>query len=180
MRAMMFLIAPVAAALVAMPRPPAVRYPTKRPAMHARRHVATRTPHGSVRANALQSRVARMERLAFLVRREALLHDFLIKARTETPVFHDDRTYRFDPGIEISATHVAADFIGSPIIRARVRNRTASRQMLLLEADLVSASGARSRAGAALTLEPGETRTVELLCPARVAPASLIWSTSPL
>lgn len=175
----MFMIAPVSAALIALAHEAPVRHP------HAHRVPATAhaprraRPSAAIRA-AAQSRVVQLERLALLVRREALLRDFLIRARTEKPTFTDDRLYKLDPGIEIDETRVAMDFIGSPIIRARVRNRTASRQALLLEAEIRSVDGIRSRAGAALTLEPGETRTVELLCPSRIAPASLIWSTSTL
>lgn len=121
-----------------------------------------------------------MANLALLMRREALLHDFLVAASTETPVFHDDTTFRLAPGIQIDSTRVSSDFIGSPIIRARVTNLSAQRQVVLLEADIASPAGMHGRAAEALTLWPGETRTVELLCPAKIAPASLIWSTTPL
>ena len=177
---MIFLIAPVSAALIALAHQGPVRHRHSHHRVHAMAQAprSVRSP-GNIRA-ASQSRVARLERLALLVRREAMLRDFLIKARTESPTFTDDRLYKLDPGIEIDETRVATDFIGSPIIRARVRNRTASRQALLIEADIRSSNGTHSRAGAAMTLEPGETRTVELLCPQRIAPASLIWSTSTL
>lgn len=176
---MIFLLASAAAALIAIPQSQTVRR-HHRHAAHAALHPRPPGSLESARRAVSQNRVARMERLALLVRREALLHDFLIKARTETPIFADEATHRLEPGIEINATHVATDFIGSPIIRARVSNRTATRQALLLEAQISSANGDRATAAEALTLEPGETRTVELLCPSRISPASLIWSTTPL
>jgi len=173
---MMMLFAPVAAALLSVPAPH-VGHAKHRHALYARMH----PQRGGIRDEAaLQRRVVRETRLALLVRREALLHDFLMNARTESPVFHDDTTYRLDRGIQIDSTRVSLDFIGSAIIRARITNLAATRRAVLLEADVASAQGARGRAAEALTLQPGETRTVELLCPENISPASLIWSTTPL
>ncbi len=121
-----------------------------------------------------------MERLALLVRREALLHDFVVAARTETLLLRDDALRSLPSGIEISASAVTLDFLGSPIVRARVTSRSQVAQTVVLVAELVDASGARSRASTAIALQPGETRSVELLCPARLRPISLIWSTAPL
>jgi hypothetical protein len=135
---------------------------------------------GTREETALQRRVARMARLTLLVRREALLHDFLIAANTETPVLRDDATHALAPGVAISSTIVTLDFIGSPIIRARVRSLLATAQALELVAEIVDAGGGRGRAATTLTLQPGETRIVELLCPEKLSPASLIWSTVPL
>ncbi len=121
-----------------------------------------------------------MTKLALLVRREALLHDFLVAASTETPLLRDDATHRLSVGIEISKTSVTLDLLGSPIVRARVTSRAASTQTVVLVADLVDAHGAHGRSAAALALRPAETRIVELLCPAKLSPISLIWSTAPL
>lgn len=129
---------------------------------------------------ALQSRILKMTRLAILVRREALLHDYLVRANTETPVFHDETTYRLDPGILVRATRVTVDFIGSPIVRARVSNLTSLTQTVLMQALLASIDGASAQAAVVVTLQPFETRTIEMLCPSRIVPASLMWSATPL
>jgi hypothetical protein len=121
-----------------------------------------------------------MTRLALLVRREALLHDFLIAAVTERPLFHDDATYRVALGLEISATAVTVDFVGNPVIRARVKSLLATSQTALLIANMTDARGVHARAGAAISLQPGETRIIELLCPEKIVPASLSWSTMQL
>ena len=155
---------------------------------HTRYHVALRTRshihHTRAQSardeKALEGKVMRMARLALLVRREALLHNFLIAARTETPLLRDDARRTLPPGIEISASTVTLDFLGSPVVRARVTSRSPVSQTFVLIAQLVDTAGARGRVGVAIALQPGETRTIELLCPSRLRPVSLIWSTAPL
>ena len=117
-----------------------------------------------------------MTRLAILQEREALLHDFLVRARTETPLFQDERTSMPAPGVVVGAVVVSRDLIGSPIIRARVTNHRPALASIVLIADLDSHSGAKGRASVALLLQSGETRTVELLCPFALIPVSLRWS----
>jgi hypothetical protein len=155
---------------------------------HIHHHVAFRTRshihHARAQSvrdeKALQGRVMRMARLAVLVRREALLHDFLTAARTETPLLRDDARRTLPPGIEISTSTVTLDFLGSPVVRARVTSRSPVSQTFVLIADLVDTAGTRGRIGVAIALQPGETRIVELLCPSRLRPVSLIWSSAPL
>jgi hypothetical protein len=117
-----------------------------------------------------------MTKLALLARREALLHNFLVAATTERPLFRDATIHKVSPGIEVSSAAVTLDFIGNPLIRARVRSLLSVPQTALLIAEITDARGTRARAGAAVLLQPGETRIVELLCPERLVPASLSWS----
>jgi hypothetical protein len=169
---MITFAAPVAALLVHFTRPRDWRHAARRHGIHAR--IKSR---GYASGHDATSRIARMTRLALLVCREALLHDFLVAATTEQPLFHDATTHKVSAGIEISSAAVTLDFIGNPIIRARVRSLLSAPQTALLIAEITDARGTRARAGAAVLLQPGETRTIELLCPERLVPASLSWST---
>jgi hypothetical protein len=117
-----------------------------------------------------------MTRLALLQRRQALLHEFLVRANTETPLFRDPSVRAPVPGLLVSATFVSRDLIGSPIIRARVTNRRPAIASIVLTADLADAKGVAARASLALMLLPAETRTIELLCPSDLVPVSLHWS----
>jgi hypothetical protein len=126
---------------------------------------------------ALDTRCLRLE---LLQRREALLHDFLIRTQTETPQFQDKRSYRLDIGVKVGPAVVTRDFIGSPIIRVRVTNVTAADLSFLLSAQLTSKNGAASGASTVVLLRAYETRSVELLCPDSLAPQSLTWSAMPL
>ncbi len=117
-----------------------------------------------------------MAQLAALVRREALLRDFLIGARTERPLFRDDAVHRLAPDVEISATSVSVDFLGSAIIRARVRSLGNTPQVFTLIARIANREGAVASASAAVMLDAGAARSVELLCPRGVSPVSLEWS----
>jgi hypothetical protein len=123
---------------------------------------------------------ARCLRLRLIERREALLHDFLVRADTEAPQFSDPRSYRIDRDVAVGPTVVTRDFVGSPIIRARVTNLTGADVSFLLSATLESPRGEHSGASAVVFLRAGETRTVELLCPDQLAPRALTWSTMPL
>ena len=171
---MIAFVAPLVAAFVLLTSPDR-HHTARRYSTYARVKSHDHTPPA-----ALRSRVARMTRLALLVRREALLHDFLVAATTERPLFRDAAIHKIDRGIEISSTAVTLDFIGNPVIRARVRNLLSVPQNALLIAEITDARGARARAGAAVLLQPGETRVIELLCPERLVPASLLWSTMQL
>jgi len=124
----------------------------------------------------MRSRVSRMTKLALLARREALLHNFLVAATTERPLFRDATIHKVTSGIVVSSAAVTLDFIGNPLIRVRVRSLLSAPQTALLIAEITDARGTRARAGAAVLLQPGETRIVELLCPERLVPASLSWS----
>jgi hypothetical protein len=119
-------------------------------------------------------------RLQLLQRREALLADFLIRARTETTQFEDSRSYRLDVGVRIGPVVVTVDFIGSPIIRARVTNLNEGDVSFLLSANLTSKTGAVSGASTVVVLHARETRSIELLCPDSLVPQTLTWSTLPL
>jgi hypothetical protein len=137
-----------------------------------------RKRNGRTRATpALASKCLRLELDA---RREALLHDFLVRARTETPEFSDQRSYRLQVGASVGPVLVTRDFVGSPIVRARVTNLRPVKLSFVLSAQLTSKSGARSGASTVIVLQPYETRSVELLCPDDFAPQSLTWSTMPL
>jgi len=171
---MITLVAPLAAAFIRL-GPPDWRYTARRHSTHTRARARHYEP-----AVALRSRVARMTKLVLLARREALLRDFLVAATTERPLFHDATIHKVAPGIEITSTAVTLDFLGNPVIRARVRNVLSTSQAALLIAEITDVRGTRARAGAAVLLQPGETRIIELLCPERLVPASLSWSTMKL
>ncbi len=117
-----------------------------------------------------------MARLALLLRREALLHQFLVAAMTQRPLYRDDATYRLDAGVEVSETEVALDFLDSAIIRTHVRSMLATSLTFVLTATVIDAAGATGRASTIVTLQPRQARIVELLSPAKLSPASLIWS----
>lgn len=141
---------------------------------------AVRKQHRRTRRRVSTATGARCLRLRLLEQREALLHDFVVRASTEQPQFSDPRSYRVDRSVAVGPTIVTRDFVGSPIIRARVTNLTGGDVSFLLSATLDSERGQRSGASAVVFLRAGETRTVELLCPDQLAPRALTWSTMPL
>jgi len=163
-------VAPVAAILIHFAQPRDWRH-------NARRHrIFTRVKaRAYASSSGTRSRAAQIK-LTLLARREALLHNFLVAATTERPLLHDATIHKVTPGIEVSSAAVTLDFIGNPVIRARVRSLLSAPQTALVIAEITDARGARARAGAAVLLQPGETRIVELLCPDRIVPASLSWS----
>ncbi len=124
--------------------------------------------------------ISRCIRYAVLQRREALLHDFLVRARTETPEFVDARAYPLGVGVTIGPVVVTKDFVGSPIIRAKVSNQRGVEVSFLLSASIASDRGAQSGASTVVLLHAFETRTIELLCPESITPRALTWSTLPL
>lgn len=185
---MIFVMLPLLGALaLGPPASPCEGLPTPTPALSEMRAPSQGHPLARVRKPARKhSRVksstsmSRCLRLALLQRRAALLHDFLVETRTETPQFRDARPYRLDVGVTIGPVVVTRDFVGSPIIRARVTNLTARRVSFLLSASITSDREAESGASTVVSLRAFETRTIELLCPESVAPHALTWSTMPL
>ena len=94
---------------------------------------------------------------------------------TETPVLSLAETTPLGP-LVVGPTLVGVDFLGSPIIRSTVRNRSSKPVDALLVAHL---AGGGSKAVASLALraiEPGESRRVELMCPAAITPTALHWT----
>jgi len=143
---------------------------------HARRatyHAARQT---STAEAALRRRVGRLLQLAQLEQRAAELHDFLVRAHTETPSFIDDEIHSLVDGLRVGPTIVARDFLGSPVIRARVRNVQAFAIFAVVQAHIRGKDGATSDAAIALTLAAGEVRSIELVCPSAVAPDALDWT----
>lgn len=141
------------------------------PPSHRRKRTRARTSNAAA---------ARCLRLRLLEQREALLRDFIVRATTEQPQFSDPRSYQVDRDVAVGPVVVTRDFVGSPIIRARVTNIAHGDVSFLLSATLESARGERSGASAVVFLHAGETRTVELLCPDDIAPRTLTWNTMPL
>ena len=157
---MMFAALALAAAVTASKPPPFPRYKRK------------------VRTSARWVHADSMTRLA--LRRE-LLHDFLVETRTETAAFVDARIVHVAGSIDVGPATVDVDFIGSPIVRARVRNVSRQRVDVLLSATLRDKRGrhvsATTRVG---PLEAGASRAIELLSPASLVPASVEWTATPL
>lgn len=172
---MIALVAPLAALFVDFAARRDWQHTARGHSTHTRMKVRAQTSPAAERG-----RVVRLTNLVLLVRREALLRDFLVAARTERPLFSDQSIHKVAAGIELSSTAVTLDFIGNPVIRARVRSVLTTSQTVLLIVEIMDAHGARARAGVAVSLQPGEARIVELLCPQRLVPASLSWSTMQL
>ena len=168
----MFMLAFAAAALLAAQ--PAPAYKRK---MHRPPAVGSAAEPSVLQERWLRRRVVRLARIKMLERREAVLFDFLARAHTETPLFVDPHVAAAGAGISIGPTTVTLDFLGSPIVRATVRNTSASRAAPLLTVTLRAADGTTSRASVLVeTLDAGAARTVELLSPTRGRPTSLSWS----
>lgn len=166
--AMVWLVAPaVAVALAVLPADPCRGFRLPLGVHDSRRRLAGRQRPACLRFELMR-------------RRQAWLHDFLIRARTETPEFRDARTYQLDVGVSLGPVVVTRDFVGSPIIRATLRNLTDEDTQFLLEAVVGSAGDASSGASAAVHLYPYEVRVIELLCPKSMIPHSLTWRTMPL
>lgn len=124
----------------------------------------------------LRRRVARLARLALLERRKALLQEFVVRAATETPAFRDDRVTEVGPGIIVGPATVTIDFLGSPVIRVRVRNASTVVATPLLVARLRAADGSEASAALAVRpLGPGESRVLEAACPRSLTPVSVRW-----
>lgn len=129
---------------------------------------------------ALRRRVVRLARIKMLERRQAMLFAFLAKTHTQTPLFEDPSIVAVGAGILIGPTTITLDFLGSPIVRARVHNASAARASPLLTVRMRSEDGQDMRVSTVLEpLEPGASRTIELLSPWRGRPVSITWSAMP-
>ncbi len=129
---------------------------------------------------ALRRRVARLLRMAMLERREAELRDFVIAARTETPAFTDGAVHELDAGLAVLSATVTKDFLGSPIVRARVIDHRQVKLSAVLELHVRSRDGQEGSAVAIVQLRPGEETTVELFCPRALDAAQLTWKATAL
>jgi len=124
---------------------------------------------------ALRRRAIRLVRIAYFERRTAQLEEFIARAKTETPEFDDERVIRLD-GIDIGPTTVTRDFLGSPVLRARVRNAGATAGAILLTAYIRARDGSTNEASIAIEkLDAAQWRDVELTYPGELAPASIEW-----
>ena len=141
---------------------------------HPCAHMSTKDT-GLTAERMLRRRVVRMAHLAYLERKQTVLAEFLQRAETETPVFRDDRRVAFG-AITIGPTVVTRDFLGSAVIRARVRN-DGEAAFVLITALLRSPTSGRAEATSAVNLSAhGALRTIELECPPSLAPESVEWS----
>ena len=117
----------------------------------------------------------RLAKIAAFERRHALLQQFVLAAVSETALFEDARSVQVAPGVRIGPVIVSRDFVGSPIVRARVRNSGSQPVSLLLTAHLTNAASAAD-ASLVLDLSAGESRAASLLCPQALVPAHISWS----
>jgi hypothetical protein len=122
-------------------------------------------------------RGAQLQRARVLALRHALLHGFLVEVGTEAPAFADRRVISLPIGVSIGPATADIDFLGSPIIRARVRNTSGHRLDILLTARLRDARGKSASMSIFVDgLPPGAARIIELLSPAPLHPAAIEWS----
>jgi hypothetical protein len=122
-------------------------------------------------------RVVRLAIVAALIRRESELENFIATATTESPLLTLREPTLAGP-LAIGPSIVAVDFLGSPIIHAIVRNRSSTQFTGLLVAHLVYGGGQESSASVAVSnIAPGQSRRVDLLCPAVLRPTALHWTT---
>jgi hypothetical protein len=164
----------VATVLAASPHP---HYKRKTKHHHPPPAVLSSVGPSVMQERALRRRVVRMARIKMFERREAMLFDFLAKAHTETPLFEDSAIATLGGGILVGPTSVTVDFLGSPIVRATVRNTTSSPVSPLLTVTMCDATGTLARASVAIErLAPGASKKIEVLSPARASPVSLTWT----
>ncbi|MBC5805482.1 MAG: hypothetical protein DLM53_10485 [Candidatus Eremiobacter antarcticus] len=159
-------------------------------APHFKKHHARSLRSGAIGAKAagasqaaelaLRRRVARLLRVAMMERREAELRDFLIAARTETPAFADGAVHELDARLAVLSAFVTKDFLGSPIVRARVINRRHVKLSAVLELHVRSRDGQEGSAVTIVQLRPDEETTIELLCPRALDAAQLTWKATAL
>jgi hypothetical protein len=122
----------------------------------------------------LSTRADRELQIALLARRHAMLHDFLVEIGTEKPALRDPRVVEFPGGIRVGPSSVDIDFLGSPIVRARITNASGAVIDVLITVTL----GPQS-AGTAADVErlaPGESRVVELMGAIGAQPSHLEFS----
>lgn len=124
----------------------------------------------------IRRRVVRLAVIAALTRRETALEDFLAQTETETPLVRlDSKAILSD--VEIGPSSVALDFLGSPIVRARVLNRSHQAFTGLVIAHIEDAAGNDVDLSYSVeSIAPGESRSIEMLCPSQMTPISLRWT----
>ena len=128
---------------------------------------------------ALRRRVVRLARIKMLERRERELRKFLANSHSESPLFEDDSVSDAGAGLLVGPTIVTRDFLGDAMVRAIVRNASASRRMPLLIVHLNTAAGVHAAALALAALDVGESRRIELIVPTRATPTGVHWSAMP-
>jgi hypothetical protein len=161
----MYLVAAVAALALTGPSP--------RPFEKHRRHsTRTRSQTGTGRAT--------WDLLKLGLRHE-LLHDFLVETHSERPAFIDTHAVDAGGGLRIGPTSVDVDFLGAPVVRARVVNESDRVVDALVVVTIEDPHGATARASTWIErLAPHSDRAVELFCPNALAPASVRWSVTSL
>jgi len=118
---------------------------------------------------------------ALLALRGEMLHDFLVRAGTQSPAFTESRTIDAADGVRIGPASVDVDFLGSPIVRATVRNSSQRTIDLLVSVTLHDAHGRTAQASTYIEhIDPGTTRAIELFSPFALTPSSLTWSATQL
>ena len=141
-----------------------------------KRHVAPARDISIAAERVERRRAVRLAIIAALTRREAAIEDFLASTATETPLFATRVPTTAGP-LTIGATLVGIDFLGSPIIRSTVRNHSSTRLNALLVAHLMYGEGRETEASFALSaIGPGESRSLQMLCPSAIRPTSLRWT----
>ena len=119
--------------------------------------------------------------LVTLAMRHELLRDFLVESGSEQPAFTDTRVLDLGKGIRIGPASVDTDFLGSPIVRARVVNSSSRSVDVLVTATVRDAHGTSARVATWVEgLAPGSARSIELACPAALTPTSLTWTMTDL
>ena len=119
--------------------------------------------------------------LVTLAMRHELLRDFLVESGSEQPAFTDTRVLDPGEGIRIGPASVDTDFLGSPIVRARVVNSSSRSVDVLVTATVRDARGTSARVATWVEgLAPGSARSIELACPAKLTPISVTWSVTDL
>ncbi|HET9342539.1 MAG TPA: hypothetical protein VFO25_06470 [Candidatus Eremiobacteraceae bacterium] len=113
--------------------------------------------------------------------RHDLLRDFLVETKSERPAFIDRHLVDAGQGLRIGPTSVDVDFLGAPIVRARVVNETDRYVDALVVVSVEDANGGSAHASTWIErLAPHADRAVELFCPNALAPASVHWYVTPL
>ena len=145
---------------------------------HAWPASATRATLGPTIAQerALRRRLVRLARIKMFERREAMLFEFLAKAHAEATLFEDRSATDLGAGVVVGPTAVTSDFLGYPIVRARVRNDSSLRVTPLLTVHLSGPDGEATASIDVGLLEPGTSREIELASPTKTAPTSLRWT----
>jgi hypothetical protein len=107
-----------------------------------------------------------------------MLQDFLVETGTEAPAFTDRRIVNAGDGILIGPAIVTIDFIGTPIIRARVRNGDHRSRQVVVTATVHAGTNTDAGTDASAIIErlgPGESRDVELMVGSALMPIALTW-----